>query len=435
MTQSSAALRVGWNQRVIKALTIRSWPVWALPRKVRAAALAVEALAVAVTTVLAWQAPVHRTHLVFFGVLALGSVVHVEAERVRDRVRPAGPCVDLKSIWTFAGVLLLPVSLAVGLVLFTFVYLRCRMVTMQVFRLTYSCAAVVLATLAAGAVLSVGLPDGVYPSLPTAAGGVFVVVLAAITRWFVNHGLIVGMLLLSNPTATVRSALGGFGTNIVEAAAVSLGAVAALAVATDPWFVAFVLPPLLVLHQYERAARTDHKTGLANASHWTQTARAELAKAERDGTVGGILMVDLDHFKLVNDNHGHLAGDAVLKAVADALRRECREHDVVGRFGGEEFVVLLPGLDSARLAAVAERLRGAIGALAVSAPTDAGLATIRLTASIGAVGYPGGGHDLDELLLAADVALYRAKTSGRDRVRVARSAGPSLPLVREADHR
>ena len=371
--------------------------------------------------------PLERTDWIAFGVLALCSALHLEAvrgvERAREGARTGTPYVDLKSIWTFAGVLLLPPALAVGLVVFTFLYLRWRVVRMVAHRWAFNGATVVIATHAAGVVLLAGLPAGVYPGLPSSFAGVFVIVLAAALRWFVNHGLVVTIILLASPDSSPRSALGSFSTNIVEAAAVSLGAATALAIAHDPWYVLFVLPPLLVLHrslllhQYESAARTDHKTGLANALHWTQVARVELAKAERDGERVGILMLDLDHFKQINDVHGHLAGDAVLKAVADTLRRESRDHDLVGRFGGEEFVCLLPGTSGAELGEVAERLRMGISEVATSAPTDHGPVTVSgLTTSIGAVAYPADGSDLDELLLAADTALYRAKNTGRDRV-------------------
>ena len=113
---------------------------------------------------------------------------------------------------------------------------------------------------------------------------------------------------------------------------------------------AFVLPPVLVLHravlvhQLAEAARTDLKTGLLNAAAWHTQAERALSRNRRDDSPRGVLVLDLDHFKRVNDTYGHLAGDNVLVAVADALRGEVRDRDLVGRFGGEEFVVLLAAL-------------------------------------------------------------------------------------------
>ena len=113
----------------------------------------------------------------------------------------------------------------------------------------------------------------------------------------------------------------------------------------------------LMHQQLAAAARTDPKTGLLNATGWQREADAEVARALRTGTPLALLLVDVDHFKRVNDNHGHLIGDEVLRALTAELRRQVRESDVVGRFGGEEFTVLLPGTDDAGAYGIAERLR------------------------------------------------------------------------------
>jgi diguanylate cyclase (GGDEF)-like protein len=128
-------------------------------------------------------------------------------------------------------------------------------------------------------------------------------------------------------------------------------------------------------------------------------------------------MVDLDNFKAVNDAHGHLAGDEVLRAVAATLAAEVRAYDAVGRFGGEEFVVLLCGVDTVAAARTADRLRVRIGAIDVTVPGVAGPSHIRgLTASVGCVASPTAAGTVDELVGAADGALYEAKRAGRDRV-------------------
>jgi diguanylate cyclase (GGDEF)-like protein len=126
-------------------------------------------------------------------------------------------------------------------------------------------------------------------------------------------------------------------------------------------------------------------------------------------------MVDLDHFKRVNDTYGHLAGDEVLKAVAGTMRRSVRDYDTVGRFGGEEFVVLLPGLRNRDVLATAERIRRAISQLRVPLP-DSDIVLSTLSASIGVAVYPDAASGVDELVHAADAALYRAKRAGRNRV-------------------
>jgi diguanylate cyclase (GGDEF)-like protein len=123
-------------------------------------------------------------------------------------------------------------------------------------------------------------------------------------------------------------------------------------------------------------------------------------------------MVDIDHFKRVNDTYGHLVGDQVLAGVATALRSQLRDYDVVGRFGGEEFVVLLPRADVAEARRVAERLRSRVGRMAI--PVDDAMITVTISAGVAIMSLHG--DDLIELLAAADLALYRAKELGRDRI-------------------
>jgi diguanylate cyclase (GGDEF)-like protein len=169
--------------------------------------------------------------------------------------------------------------------------------------------------------------------------------------------------------------------------------------------------------QLAAAARTDAKTGLLNATAWQRKADAEVIRALRAGTPLSLLLLDVDHFKQVNDSHGHLIGDDVLRALATELRQQVRESDVVGRFGGEEFTILLPRTDGNGACRIAERLRKSAGLLSVAADpkTDA---RIRVTVSIGVAVLGQHGTDLFELLAAADLALYRAKDAGRNQVRL-----------------
>jgi diguanylate cyclase (GGDEF)-like protein len=129
-------------------------------------------------------------------------------------------------------------------------------------------------------------------------------------------------------------------------------------------------------------------------------------------------MIDLDHFKKINDTYGHLAGDDMLIALADLLKRETRSHDLVGRFGGEEFVVLLGGSSELEAVVAADRLRHLITELVVSTQTNDGSPVVITdrSASIGVAAFPEAGQTLDEVLAAADAAVYVAKESGRNRV-------------------
>ena len=199
--------------------------------------------------------------------------------------------------------------------------------------------------------------------------------------------------------------------------------------------------PLLVLHradmarQLEQRAATDGKTGLLNAAAWHEQGRAGAAPGAAPGQPRpASLILDLDHFKSVNDTYGHLAGDEVLVAVAETLRAEVREGDVVGRFGGEEFVVLLRDLELTapgrrQMEAVAERIRARIAELAVAVHTPDGPLTIdRLSTSVGGVFHLGRTCTLQQVLGAADAALYTAKRDGpQPRAVRARPGLPSRP--------
>jgi diguanylate cyclase (GGDEF)-like protein len=169
-----------------------------------------------------------------------------------------------------------------------------------------------------------------------------------------------------------------------------------------------------------RLAATDPLTGLTNRRGAIDLMVRELLRASRAGTPCSLLMLDLDRFKDINDRHGHAAGDAMLRAIAARFRAELRTADIVGRIGGEEFLVLLPETDAARAGQVAERLRAAIANIRVTTAT----AAIRITASIGATTLTGfrctnaAGAErlLDAAMRDADRLLYQAKAGGRDRV-------------------
>jgi diguanylate cyclase (GGDEF)-like protein len=162
----------------------------------------------------------------------------------------------------------------------------------------------------------------------------------------------------------------------------------------------------------ERQAMVDSLTGLANRRSLEETLRSELARASRFGDSICVVLADLDDFKQVNDRHGHAAGDEVLKAFAGALRKTVRESDVAGRWGGEEFALVLPGTDAAGGARLAERARAAIEAREVKMP-NGDLCSV--TASFGVASFPES-HELGEILAAADSALYAAKGQGKNRV-------------------
>jgi len=161
-------------------------------------------------------------------------------------------------------------------------------------------------------------------------------------------------------------------------------------------------------------ATHDPLTGLWNRGALLDLLQTELERTVRTRSSLGVLMLDIDHFKKVNDTHGHLAGDAVLQEIAQRVVRATRAYDVVGRYGGEEFLLLLPTCDVAQTQASAERIRAAIAAQ----PFGAGDAQMPLTVSIGATVAPAAGRSETEILSLSDLALYDAKAAGRNRAAV-----------------
>jgi diguanylate cyclase (GGDEF)-like protein len=178
-------------------------------------------------------------------------------------------------------------------------------------------------------------------------------------------------------------------------------------------------PVLANLRNLELAkirAATDALTGLGNTRTVRETLKRMVAQAGRTITPMAVVLIDLDYFKRINDTHGHGKGDDVLAAVGDVLSSEVRASDFVGRYGGEEFVAILPETDLDGAAVVAEKLRGALSRVSVPYLDQA------VTASFGVASYPVNGVDPEMLLRIADRALYRAKENGRNRVEVATSA-------------
>jgi diguanylate cyclase (GGDEF)-like protein len=183
------------------------------------------------------------------------------------------------------------------------------------------------------------------------------------------------------------------------------------------------------LHELvQRQAVTDELTGLSNHRRFQAVIVHEVGRAKRFGHDLGLVMLDIDHFKSVNDTYGHQQGDVVLRKVARVLRDSSREIDEPARYGGEELAVVLPQTDLDGAYRFAERVRTALEALRI--PRLDGVGHLRVTASFGAAALPGTGEDKASLIAAADAALYRAKRAGRN-LTVRAEKQPREPLVAE----
>ncbi|HWE88051.1 MAG TPA: GGDEF domain-containing protein [Pseudonocardiaceae bacterium] len=404
-----------------------------MPRHVVLYVLIVDLLAVGATAATVPRLVVTHTDLFRLAVLFGCALVYIDLSRRIERVRKlaagAGPFVDSLTLWDFVAILVLPPALACGLIVIihAIAWLRVWRGRRPLYRWVFSDATVLLGTVAAGLVLTLG--PGPHPGVPWGVVGLGIVLAAALLRWFVNYALVIGAIAASSPGMRAGQLVGQFGEQILEAGALGLGLAAAGLIEFNPLLLVGIVIGLVALHrgvllaQFRTASRTDAKTGLLTATWWHQITEQALSRATATGNTLGVLLLDLDFFKKINDTYGHLAGDRVLWAVGQAVRAETRDADVSCRWGGEEFAVLAPDVgDSRNLTNLAERLRRCVHSLVIDAADggDAALESIAdLTVSIGGALFPSPGlSTVDDLLMAADAALYQAKNNGRDRTHI-----------------
>jgi diguanylate cyclase (GGDEF)-like protein len=405
------------------------WPLWSHRTRVIGYVLAVEVVAASLVVLVLVRIPVLGLDFPPFVVLFALSIGYGEATRRLERLHrkeSLTPYIDFNSVWTFAGALLLHPAMAALLVIACYLHTWLRVAYRPAHRILFSAAAATCSLMAASGVLALAGYVRAFGDLPHDVVGMAVIVAAAAVKFLIGLGLVSAVIVLSTPRSSLRAVVGRWSDNRLEVATLALGALLAWALVDWPVMAVLIVCVGLVLHgsvligQLRKAASTDAKTGLLNTAAWYEASRREIGRASRRGTSVGVLIVDLDHFKRVNDVHGHLAGDEVLVAVAGAIGRQVRERDVVGRFGGEEFVVLLPGADGAEVVGVAERVRAGISGLTLRVTGLHGAVPLSgLTASVGVAAFPWHGDGVEALLRAADAALFAAKSGGRDQVRLA----------------
>lgn len=410
------------------SVTIGKWQLWRLPRPAGIYLIAVEVVAVAVTVVLSVGHPVSTSAALYFTVIVGLGVLAAELTRSVERMRRRfsdTPHVNMTSVWMVSAALFTTPALGAltAVVLYLHLWVRSwRQVTgMHPFRTVFSVCAVVLSSHAVFLV-DLGMP-GPFPPDLTSPVGLLALVLVVLTYWIVNSVLVAGAIALLRSDRSLARLLGSWSENSLEFATLVVGAFTALALASFPWAAILILLPLSKLHrsvlvqQLEHAATTDSKTGLLNAGTWQSVAATELDRAHRHGLELGVLMIDVDHFKAVNGRYNHLVGDQALRAIAKVLRTAVRSYDLVGRFGGEEFVILLVSTSHAGSIEVADRICGRVRELRIEDPLTGGTyPDLQLTVSVGVATFPDAGTTLDDVLLAADNALFAAKDAGRNQV-------------------
>lgn len=220
-------------------------------------------------------------------------------------------------------------------------------------------------------------------------------------------------------------------TLLTEVTLTCSGVIVAFIFQENPWVMALAFGPLFLVYrdvnQLRREARTDPKTALYNARHFQEALQQELRRAARHGRPLSVIIADLDLLRDVNNTYGHLAGDVVIRGVADIIHSNLRACDVAARFGGEEFALLLPDTDAQQAQAVAERLRRQVEDARMFVPTC--FQFIRATLSLGVATYPTHGLAAEEVIHQADRAVYYAKMRGRNRVWVSSPESAGLGSV------
>lgn len=397
--------------------TARSRPRWTARRRAFVYWLVVELAAVAAVAHIVRTQPVPTpTDVSRFAAIAITTSLVLIGTALALEARPHEQYRDPWAIhccYLIAGVFTLPVNLLVLLMLGPALHgvLGGRSTPSRWMSVT---AATALAALAARLAAGWEQPQWSVPAYLLACsamllGRTFLVTLGAVfndTRW------------------TPRGRFANWTDIMLAVVAVNLGGLLAIAIRDSPLLALLAVAPMALLEiagqipRLRRSAQTDPKTGLANAGYWERLAREELRRDHSKQQPAALLLLDLDHFKRVNDRMGHLAGDAALAAVALMLRHNVRRADLVGRFGGEEFVILLPDTLPDAAHHVAQRIREAVAALNIPVIAQGGepAELSDLTVSIGVAVTARHGYELSPLLAIADTALLSAKGAGRNQV-------------------
>ncbi|MBA3476274.1 MAG: GGDEF domain-containing protein, partial [Actinobacteria bacterium] len=411
-----------------------------LPPKALAYFIVVAVVAIAVTAPFLAQLDQTTGDWLEFAILAV-SVALAQFFVVRT---PGNKSYHTTGVFLIAAVLLLPPALLAVLPLIQHVpeWLRSRgtwyvQITNVLVFMIATMAAWGAADLVRGADNLVASDDVRFALAGTAAS----VVLVAL-----NSSLLAPTIRLVNGHPMRQ--LFSYQTLSTEFVFAALGVVLASFWTGNAWLVPFAIAPLLLVHralsvpQLQAEARVDPKTGLFNARYFAAALTDELGRAQRFERPMSLIMADLDLLREINNTYGHLAGDAVLKGIAEVFRAELRRYDVPARFGGEEFSILLPETPPEQALEIAERIRRAVAARLYDVETSS--EPIRATVSIGVAGYPKDAQDPNALIHQADLAVYRAKLEGRNRVLGASPepllmpADRSAPLVavpEDGDHR
>ena len=426
------------TRRLLAGAMVRDWAWWRLPWLLRCYVGSVPLAMLALTGYAASQTSWHSGDLVKFLVLLSCGVISVVATP-RIAYLQSGLVRDFLTVWVLPVAILLPPVYAMVTPVPLLVVTQWRVHRGVVYRRVFTGAAIGLAY---------GTGSFAFHAIPASFAGSTIgtgvhaltwtasVAACEIIGWLGHHFLLVTAVKLSDPAA--RVALLELNREALQAdfAQIDLGIVITIVVAVNTVLAVFAVPTVLLARRFMMHAqllaesRIDTKTGLLNVATWESEAEAEIARAVRTRSPLAVALIDIDHFKMVNDTYGHLAGDKALRAVTDALREQLRSYDLAGRFGGEEFAILLPQTREDHALSIADRLRTHIAGMSVPVSDDGKPENcIRLTVSVGVAPLDDTNRELTDLLAAADSALYHAKQAGRNRTHLANTSAPLAQVV------
>ena len=426
------------TRRLMARAPVRKWAWWRLPWPLRcyvgAAPLAMVVLIGYAASRTTWR----QTDVLKF-LLLLGCALVSVVATPRNAYYKSGMVRDFITAWVLPVAILLPPVYAMIMPIPLYSLTQALSPRSVVYRRVFSAAAISLAYGVAAVLFRVFPASFAGPSIGTGVHALtwtLAVAVCEIVGGRINHLLIAGAIKLSDPNVKLadlefnREALQG------DFAEFDLGILITVVVAVNVVLAVFAVPTVLLARRFMMHAqlleksRIDTKTGLLNSSTWESEAQAEIVRAIRTRSPLALALVDIDHFKAVNDRYGHLVGDKALRAVTDALRGQLRAYDLAGRFGGEEFVILLPHTHQANALTIAERLRGRIADMSIPIDDDDESGpSVRLTVSIGVTVLDNDSRELTDLLADADTALYYAKENGRNKTHAVITSGPRVHMA------
>jgi diguanylate cyclase (GGDEF)-like protein len=407
--------------------SVSRWRVWSLAEPLRALVLGVVAVAVAVTSIAPARTGWRPSDMAIFLALVGCGLITIESSRgVAEVHGTVGR--DLQTVWYLTMAINLPPAYALFAPVPLCAYRLWRVRSGFAYRRVYSNATLSLAY-GAASLLFHAIPRSVAG--PSPGSGMHVLTWTGVAAgagalaWLINNGFLLAAIKLSDRGARLRDLFGNREASTSDLIELTLAVSLSLVVAINPVLMALSLPSIVLYRRYlmhsqlVAQARIDDKTGLLNAGTWQHEGEVEFARAQRTGTPLAIAMIDIDHFKTVNDTVGHPAGDRVLRGIASAVRDDLRGYDLTGRYGGDEFAILFPHTRASEARRISERLRDKIAGdpVVIEDGSHAGY-IFRLTVSIGVAAADSPCRSFSELIATADAALCQAKRAGRNRVGV-----------------